>query len=79
MITADDLDKLCVLTTFLVEGNTRSFTQEDYDFLDEVAVHAEDVIASAHNTEDIEPDLAEWADDPFEDYDGLDPEYDEED
>jgi hypothetical protein len=82
MITADQLDKLCVITYHIVQGDTHGFTTEDWDFLNEVTVHAEDVMAStnyyADDVEDHQPDLDKWDDSPI-DGEIYEDEFDDED
>ncbi len=54
MITSDQLDKICVLTYHIMQGDTHIFTQEDWDLLNEVSVHAEDVLSEQYDDEDDE-------------------------
>jgi hypothetical protein len=74
MINPDQLDQLCVITYKLVQGNVNSLTEEELDLIDEIAIHAEDVMYSQRESND-EPSESGYTDIWDED-DGLPYDYD---
>lgn len=70
MITADQLDRVCVVAYHVIQGNDHLLSSEDWDLLDEMGTHAEDVLAQQNENENVESesDSRNWDDDFDEDY-----------